>query len=340
MEKIDFVIPWVDGNDPEWQKEKSQYDPSGMPQSDTPVRYRDWDNLQYWFRGVEKFAPWVNRIHFITWGHLPPWLDTSDPRLNIVDHKDYIPEKYLPTFSSHTIELNMHRIEGLSEHFVYFNDDTFILRPVKPEDFFKGGLPCVTFGLNCIYFGKDSAGHFNGSNMEVINTEFPNSKAIRKRDFKKWFSLKNGFRINVKTAMLSNWDWFPGFHYDHLPSSFLKSTFEEVWEKYPEVLDSTCRDKFRTQTNVNQWLMKYWQMCKGQYETRSPKFGEVYHVKEDNFRTICDVITSQRMSLICINDNSRTTDFEGKKAVINSCFEKILPERSVFEKGGDPALEV
>ena len=202
-----------------------------MPQSDAPERYRDWDNLQYWFRGVEKFAPWVNRIHFITWGHLPSWLDTTNPKLNIVKHTDYIPEKYLPTFSSHAIELNMHRIEGLADRFVYFNDDTFIIRPSKPEDFFRGGLPCVTFGLNCIFFGKDSAGHFNGSNLEVINTEFPDSKAIRRRDFKKWFSPKNGFRINIKTAMLSNWDWFPGFHYDHLPSSFLKSTFEEVWDK-------------------------------------------------------------------------------------------------------------
>ena len=119
MEKIDFVIPWVDGNDPQWRAEKAKYDPSGMPQSDAPERYRDWDNLQYWFRGVEKFAPWVNRIHFITWGHLPPWLDTSNPKLNIVKHTDYIPEKYLPTFSSHAIELNMHRIEGLAEHFVF-----------------------------------------------------------------------------------------------------------------------------------------------------------------------------------------------------------------------------
>ena len=83
------------------------------------------DNLQYWFRGVGKFAPWVNRIHFITYGHLPPWLNVDHPKINIVRHTDYIPKKYLPTFNSHVIELNIHRIEGLANCFVYFNDDTF-----------------------------------------------------------------------------------------------------------------------------------------------------------------------------------------------------------------------
>ena len=73
--KIDFVMIWVDGNDPEWQKEKNKYDSSDEKGDNTIVRYRSWDNLQYWFRGIEKFAPWVNKVHFVTWGHLPPWLN-------------------------------------------------------------------------------------------------------------------------------------------------------------------------------------------------------------------------------------------------------------------------
>ena len=62
---IDFIMIWVDGNDPEWQKEKRKYQP-GNTADDREIRYRDWDNLQYWFRAVEKFAPWVNQIHFVT----------------------------------------------------------------------------------------------------------------------------------------------------------------------------------------------------------------------------------------------------------------------------------
>ena len=137
---VDFVIIWVDGNDPEWRREKNEY--KGVltrEEDDSEHRYRDWDNLQYWFRGVEKFCPWVRTIHFVTWGHLPKWLNTDNPKLHIVNHRDYIPAEYLPTFSSHTIELNLHRIEGLSERFVYFNDDMFIIKPTTEMDFFRNG---------------------------------------------------------------------------------------------------------------------------------------------------------------------------------------------------------
>lgn len=330
---IDFVIAWVDGNDPAWQAEKARYAPSSMADSATPVRFRDWDNLSYWFRAVERFAPWVNRIHFITWGHLPPWLNTAHPQLHIVRHEDYIPAEYLPTFNSHTIELNMHRIEGLTEQFVYFNDDMFLTNPVQPEDFFKNGLPCDTFGLNCIYFGHDSAGHFNGADMEIINTAFKGQKrSIMKRDFRKWFSLKNGRRKCLKTFLLIPWEWFPGFHYDHLPSDFLRSTLTEVWEQYGDVLDATCRCRFRMESNVNQWVFKYWQFCKGNYQVRKDTFGEVFHIEEKNLDELCQAIERQKYRMICVNDTPRTPDFESTKRRVNACFEKILPQKSSFER--------
>ena len=96
---IDIVIPWVDGNDPEWLAEKNKYK-KNKAEDDNINRYRDWDLLRYWFRGIEKNAPWINKIHFITWGHLPSWLDAENPKLNIVKHQDYIPEKYLPPIYS------------------------------------------------------------------------------------------------------------------------------------------------------------------------------------------------------------------------------------------------
>ena len=116
---VDFVIIWVDGNDEQWQKEKAKDSPDKNTDYRN-IRYRDWDNLQYWFRGVEKFTPWVNKVHFVTCGHLPKWLNTNNPKLNIVKHSDFIPEKYLPTFSANPIELNIHRIKDLSEKFVFF----------------------------------------------------------------------------------------------------------------------------------------------------------------------------------------------------------------------------
>ena len=141
MEKIDFVLTWVDGSDPDWLAQRREYQP-GRGTDAGESRYRDWDNLQYWFRGVEKFAPWVNKIYFVTWGHVPKWLNTAHEKIQIVKHEDFMAPAYLPTFNINSIELNLHRIKGLSEHFVFFNDDMFLIDSVKPEDFFKNGLPC------------------------------------------------------------------------------------------------------------------------------------------------------------------------------------------------------
>ena len=123
---IDFVIIWVDGSDKKWLHEKNKYQKNSINIDAEINRYRDWDNLKYWFRGVEKYAPWVNNIFFVTWGHIPSWLNTNNPKLKIIKHTDFIPKEYLPTFSANPIELNLHRIEELSENFVFFNDDFFV----------------------------------------------------------------------------------------------------------------------------------------------------------------------------------------------------------------------
>lgn len=331
MNKIDFVMIWVDGNDPEWRKEKRMYDSSAEGVDDTEVRYRDWDNLQYWFRAVEKFAPWVNKIHFVTWGHLPKWLNKDNPKLHIVNHRDYIPAEYLPTFNSHTIELNLHRIEGLAEQFVYFNDDFFVTAPVCPEDFFKDNRPMDTYGLDCIYFNKSSAGHFNGNNITVINSHFNRKQAMRK-NFSKWYTPKNGIKRVVKTAALSMWPWFPGMYYNHLASNFLKSTYQKVWEMEGEYLNEVCKDKFRSQLNCNQWLMKFWQLAEGVAVPRSTSIGKCFHLKDTNFDEMLNAIETGRYTLICINDTENVSDFEVKKEQVINAFSKLLPEKSSFEK--------
>ena len=114
--KIDFVITWVDGNDVSWQKEKEKY---SLTKED--VRFRDWDTLRYLFRGIEKFTPWVHKVYFVTWGHIPKWLNTTNPKLVIVNHQEFIPKKYLPTFNSHAIELNLHRWKQLTFFRIIFH---------------------------------------------------------------------------------------------------------------------------------------------------------------------------------------------------------------------------
>ena len=138
---IDFVVTWLDGNDLEWQAEYKKYykEEKGIDMS--IARMRDWDNLQYWFRSIEKYAPWVNKIHLVTWGHTPKWLNKNAEKLNVVKHAGFIPEKYLPTFSTFPNTLNTHRIEGLSEHFVLFDDDMFLGKKIDRTRFFKKGKP-------------------------------------------------------------------------------------------------------------------------------------------------------------------------------------------------------
>ena len=231
-EKVDFIITWVDGNDPIWQAEKAKY--QGLSTGDIRnVRYREWDILRYWFRSIEKFAPWVNKVFFVTYGHLPEWLDTTNPKLVIVNHSDYIPQKWLPTFSSRPIDMNFHRIKELSEHFVYFNDDMFLLQPVTVEDFFRNGMPVDAALEEPVYSsGLDHNGnHLSNKSMytasfyntAVINRHFSKRECI-KQNFSKWFTPKYGKWL-FNNLLLFRWPYFVGLRNSHLPYSYLKSTY-------------------------------------------------------------------------------------------------------------------
>ena len=86
----------------------------------------------------------------MTCGHVPGWLNLEAPKLHFVKHADFIPVEYLPTFNCNPIEMNIHRIKGLSDHFIYFNDDTFLIDHVAEERFFRDGLPCDIAALNAM----------------------------------------------------------------------------------------------------------------------------------------------------------------------------------------------
>jgi len=327
---IDFVIIWVDGSDPEWLAEKSKYRPDTNTDSRV-CRYRDWDNLRYWFRGVEKFAPWVNNIFFVTWGHLPPWLDTNHPKLKIVKHEDYIPQEYLPTFSANPIELNLHRIKGLSEHFVFFNDDMFVIKKTRREDFFKKGKPCDSAVLTANYFTANDLFLIPAINIGVINKHFEFKKAI-KNNLRGWFNFKYGHKV-LQTIVLLKCPLAPGMWHHHLMTSLCKSTYEIVWEKEFDKLNETCTNKFRHLLDCNQWLFKDWQIFTGNFTPRRASAGKVFHLSVTrNILRAEKYIKKQKGKFICVNDNDlNADDFERFKAVICNSFEKILPEKSLFE---------
>ncbi|MBO4862847.1 MAG: Stealth CR1 domain-containing protein [Eubacterium sp.] len=328
-EKIDFVITWVDGDDGKWRELRDKF------QSDVndtnEIRYRDWGTLKYWFRGIEKYAPWVNDIYFVTWGHLPDWLNTDHPKIKIVKHEDFIPEEYLPTFSSHTIELNLHRIKGLSDKFVYFNDDTFLINSVRVEDFFVKGLPCdiATLYPNIVSTSDDMFDHIQLNVSELFSRNFDIKKVIRDNRGS-WYTLRYGKNV-LKTMMLSPFPQFPGIVLTHQPISYLKKTFQEVWERENDSLNKTCLNKFRTINDVNQYVFRYWQIGKGDFHPYNIlKRGEYVSLEAADLDY--NMLLSIKKPVLCINDTSDQIDFISEKKKLTDAFQQRFPEKSSFEK--------
>lgn len=330
---IDFVITWVDGNDPDWQKERSQY----RAEKTTDVsaaRYRDMETLKYWFRAVERYAPWVNQIHFVTWGHLPAWLNTEHPKLHIVNHKDYIPEEYLPTFSSRPIELNLHRISGLSEHFVYFNDDMFLNAPVSPDFFFQKGLPCDFAHIDNIFCEAidDVYSHTLFNESHLISKHYSYIQSFIKHPFK-YLNTAYTWKANLKNLLkLENRRYFPGFGDHHLAAPYLKQSFVDVWEKDYKTMDQVSKEKFRSPFGVSQRVIRYAQLASGNfYPVSNASRGKVLQLWQ-NLIELEGIMADENCKMLCLNDTTRDIDFAQCKETILAAFEKKLPEQSCFEK--------
>lgn len=323
--KIDFVVTWVDGNDPKWLEEKNKYSPTDEIMN-TDIRYRDYGTFKYWFRSIEENAPWVNKIYLITEGHLPEWLDKENKKLVVVKHSDYMSSQYLPTFNSNAIELNIHRIKGLSEHFVLFNDDFFLFNKTDKDDFFENGLPkdCAVYSP-VVPYREFSNIVFN--NVRIINKHF-NKKENLKKNFLKIFNFRYG-KQNLRTLLTLPWSNVLGYWNPHVTSSFLKSTFTEVWSEEREILNSTSLNKFRTTSDVNQWLMRYFQIEKGLYIPQKSNFG--CKVTLNEFERVEKSFKSKKTKVVCINDDFGVEDYGIKMKKLISLFEKKYPKKSSFE---------
>lgn len=328
-DSIDFVFPWVDGSDPAWLEQFHQYCQSADGDK-SKSRFRDWGLLKYQFRSYEACLPWVRKIHFVTWGHLPIWLNIDHQKLNVVYHNSYIPPKYLPVFSSHPIEVNMHRIAGLANEFVYFNDDTYVLERCLPEVFFKKGLPRDFLAFNLISDSKIANIKIN--NIQVLHKYFDKYKIFKKNIFS-IFNFRSSFIEMAKTILLMPWPKITGFYDHHMPQPFLKKTFEEVWALEEEILSKTSASRFRCCSDVNQYLFRYWHLCKGEFYPISIRRNRFEWVRnyEDAVR-VHDMLLSGKYRMFCINDGVDDEDeFPRIKEKIISAFDKIFPNKSSFE---------
>lgn len=159
---VDAVITWVDGNDPEWQMTYQKE----IGRSIDNERYIDINELYYCLTSISQYLPWLRNIFLVTMRPQQPKYLSQFPKVKVVYHEQiYNNSNYLPTFNSMSIETQLDNIPGLSEHFIYFNDDVFIGKYLDKQYFFsENGMP--------ILYKRDKINHYCQSTMEIISNKY------------------------------------------------------------------------------------------------------------------------------------------------------------------------
>ncbi|WP_298511899.1 stealth conserved region 3 domain-containing protein [uncultured Nocardioides sp.] len=225
---IDVVYTWVDGRDPAWNQARldrlaGSTGTATTRESSGQARFVSRDELRYSLRSIHLFAPWVRRIHLVTAGQVPDWLDASHPAVTVVDHREILPADALPTFNSHAIESALHRIPDLAEHFVYLNDDFLLGRALGPETFFSpAGLAAVWFSPNTI--GID---------------ETPDAAPYLKAAWNNRRLLREAFGVVVTDNLA------------HAPYPHRRSVLEEIERRFPAEVAATSQAPFRSDTDLS-----------------------------------------------------------------------------------------
>lgn len=338
IEPIDFVVTWLDSSDPGWQKEYAKYKGEGAKGDQSESRFREWDLFKYWFRAVENYAPWVNKVFLVTNGKFPDWINENHPKLVLVKHDDYIPKEFLPTFNSCTIELHMNRIKGLSEHFVYFNDDFFINAPVTPEYYFKNGLPCDNNEESIFNvptwseYYKFGIFHSILTNIGVINAHFERWPTVR-QSMKRWFGPHISFRGLLLSLYLIRQRKFIGFNWRHNEQPFLKSILDDAWEKAETNLKQSCT-RFREEVILNPYFFRYWQFATNKFFP--VKLNHCVHIRlRLEFKEkISEYLNHTNIKSLCLNDTPYCSheEYLKLKPYLIAEFNKKFPNKSSYEK--------
>ena len=327
-EKIDIVVLWVDGSDPEFIRKKQAVTGQVSPVNhdiDGDQRYRDYGTFHFWFRMIEKHAPWVNHIYLVTNGQKPDWLNLDHPKLKLVTHQDFMPKAYLPSYNSSAIELNIHRIEGLSEHFIYFNDDMFMIKDTQPSDFYKNGQPKLLAVYDALVPWSPFTNTYH-NNVELIYRHFPNKKALKSSPWK-FFNFRYGSLILKNLLLLP---WGPtGYVNQHLPVPMKKSTLSHLWDIEGETLDRTSRNKIRDYgVDVNQYVCSNWQIESNQFFPMSKNFGETIGLNQVD--KLDRIFKDKHKRLLCVNDDG---DFNEENLIhFKQILNEYYPKKSAYEK--------
>ena len=308
---IDLVYLWVDGNDPDWIARHNAF--TGNTQATTAVdckgRYFNNNELMYSLRSVDMYAPWIRRIFIVTDRQVPQWLDTSNPKIRIVDHSEILPDEAIPTFNSVVIEHNLHRIPGLSEHFLYANDDTFINRPVSPADFFApDGQPLIR--LNQRPFRK----------LYLL---------YRKTVMKKPLTNYNLTIHRAASLVESKLGKYIGGKPHHNIDAYCKSEYSHIAEVFSDEIKPTLANHIRSDNDIQRSIYTFATLAEHKGHRQNVTRKTSFHVHIDN-PTHLEKLAKKNPMLFCLNDSQLATDNDRIKA--KEFLLRRFPEKSQFEK--------
>jgi hypothetical protein len=312
-EPVDVVYTWVDGDDPAWLARKDAYRLDGSDHhasADARARFVSRDELRYSLRSVATFASWARRVFLVTDGQVPSWLDTTHPQLEVVDHRQVFRDpSALPVFNSHAIEAQLHHIPGLSEHYLYLNDDVFFGRLVEPELFFHGN------GIAKFFRSPDTIDldPRDAQDLPVMSAA-KNHRDLLASDF--------GVRVTAK--------------FQHGGQPQLRSVLEEMEQRYPQLFAQVGRSRFRhpDDLSIASALHHYYA-----FAIRRAVPGDMDYRYQDitaaNTPRRLDAIRRHRPQVFCLNDIAGSPDDDRThRAALADFFADYFPLPSPFERLG------
>ncbi|MGW2115092.1 stealth family protein [Streptomyces zhihengii] len=307
---VDVVYTWVDGADPAWLRRRAEFSGEGYhAEAANAARYLSRDELRYSLRSLHMYAPWVRTVYLVTDDQTPSWLNTEVPGLKVVSHKDVFRSSGgLPTFNSHAIESQLHHIEGLSEHFLYFNDDVMLGNEVTPGDFFlSNGLTKFFPSPALVPLGEKTAG-----DPPVAAAGKNNRRLIEERYGK----------VLVQKMK-------------HMPHPLRRSVLTEIETEFEFEYRATEGSRFRSIDDISiaSSLHHYYA-----YHTQRALPSALPYTYLDLTHPWTEarlgrLLANRDKTVFCVNDTVSTEqDVTGQKDLITPFLEAYFPVRSPFEK--------
>jgi len=341
--KIDFVLPWVDGNDKKWQKEKAEYNPNQDTDANAQGRFRDMGTLQYMLRSIEKNCPWYNKIYIITTGHYPDWLDINHEKIVLVTHEElYFDKTHLPIFSSSSIEMNLANIKGLSKHFVYLNDDTIIMQTLKEKRFFVDNKPVDFLSHGWISRGKifeklkgrDSWVHSLNNNLNLINKNFYPLSLNQDSLYHKSYNLKTKISNFLLNNIYKKFLWLEHWHH---PQPYLKSTLIDVYNEFKDEMMICSSNRFRANNDLTQYLYRYWRLARNDFYPYKHNDGYDADIVSYDYlkNAIEEIKENKNINFVCFNDqmfDANDEEFDRSKKLLVNYLDTIFQDKATFEK--------